>query len=207
MPLPVSGQVGEQIISSGVTTQPLRQGKLADVIVSELNGRYYEQAYNGRLYAAYSAARALSLPATAMIGLQLWNGSTNRNLVLLKTGGFIAVTSATTTGIILASGTGQTTAPTSQTATDTSKNLFIGGSAPLGTATALGTFVNAPTGVATLMHNTAAIATVGEDAGYLVDFEGSIILPPNTYAAIAAVGAAAAASAWFGFLMWTEVPI
>jgi hypothetical protein len=209
MPLPVSGQVGEQIIAPGVTTQPLRQGRLASVIVSELDGRYYEQALNKRIFVAYSAARALSLVGTAMVGLQLWNGSPvtgGVNLVLLKTAGMISVTSATTTGIVLARGLAQTGAPTSQTAADLIANGFIGGPAPQATATALATFTNAPAAMALLMHNTAAIATTGEDQGYLVDFEGSIIVPPQSYVAIAALGAAAGAAAWTGHLMWTEVP-
>lgn len=209
MPIPVSGQVGEQVVAQGVTSQPLRQGRLADIIVSELNGRYYEQALNKRLFSAYSAGRAATVVGTAMVGLQLWNGSplTNGvNLVLLKTGGMITVTSATTTGIILASGTGQVSAPTTQTAADTVKNLFIGGAGPQGTAIAAGTFTNAPTGILTLMHNTAAIASTGEDTGYFVDLEGSIIVPPQAYVAIATIGATAAAAAWTGFIQWTEVP-
>lgn len=209
MPLPVSGQVGEQVIAPGVTSQPLRQGPLADVIVSELNGRYYEQARNKRLFTAYSAARAITVVGTGMVGLQLWNGSPvsgGVNLVLLKTGGMIVVTSATTTGLILATGTGQVGAPTAQTAADAVKNNFIGGPAPQGTAIAAGTFTNAPTGIATLMHNTAAIAATGEDTGYNIDLEGSIVVPPQNYVAIAAIGATAAAAAWFGYLMWEEVP-
>jgi hypothetical protein len=50
-----------------------------------------------------------------MTGLQLWNGSplvNGVNLSLLKIGGNIIVTSATTTGLSFAYGTGQATAPT-----------------------------------------------------------------------------------------------
>src|SRR2546423_1409482 len=132
MPIPVSGQVGEQQLGPGVTTQPLRQGRLADVIVSELNPRYYEQALNKRMFYAYSAARAITVVGTAMVGLQLWNGSPvtgGVNLVLVKTGGIITVTSATTTGIIMSAGTGQVAAPTSTTAADSVRNAFIGGGA------------------------------------------------------------------------------
>ena len=146
-----------------------------------------------------------------MVGLQLWNGSgvgTGVNLVLLKTGGMITVTSATTTGIILATGVGQVIAPTGQTAVDSTKNNFIGAGTGAGSlATAAGTFTNAPTGMLTLMHNTAAIAATGEDMGYFVDLEGSIVVPPQNYVAIAALGATVAAAGWTGFLTWEEVPI
>lgn len=204
----IAGEVGPQQGSSG-TVLPLRQGINADVIVSELHGRYYEQASRNKLFTAYSAARAITVVGTGMVGLQLWNGSPvvgGVNIVLLKTGGMITVTSATTTGIILATGLGQVNAPTAQTAADAVKNNFIGANPPAGVAIAAGTFSNAPTGIMTLMHNTAAIAATGEDVGYLWDLEGSIVLPPQTYCAIAALGTTAAAAAWTGFLMWEEVP-
>ena len=210
MPTQVSGQVGPQLSSSGVSTQPIRQGILGDVIVSELHGRYYEQVSRGNVFTAYSAARAITVVGTGMVGLQLWNGSPvsgGINIVLLKTGGLISVTSATTTGLLLTTGVGQVSAPTGQTAADTVKCNFINGRAPNASAMAAGTFTNAPTGIATLMHNTAAIAVTGEDVGYTIDFEGSIILPPQTYCAIAALGATAAAAAWTGYLMWEEVPV
>jgi hypothetical protein len=46
----VSGQVGPVLSGDGVSAIPLRQGKLGDVIVSELHGRFYEQAYRGNIY-------------------------------------------------------------------------------------------------------------------------------------------------------------
>jgi hypothetical protein len=209
MPTQISGQVGPAQLSSGVSAVPFRQGILGDSIVSELHGRYFEQASRKNLFTCYSAARAITVVGTALVGLQIWNGSPvvgGINVVLLKTGGMITVTSATTTGIILATGVGQTAAPTGQTAADAVKNNFIGGQSPNATAIAAGTFVAAPTGFSTLMHNTAAIGTTGEDAGYYVDFEGSIILPPQTYCAICALGATGAAASWTGYLMWEEVP-
>lgn len=187
-----------------------RGGKLGDVIVSELHGRYYEQAFRKNLFTAYAAAQATSLVGTAMVGLQLFNGSPitgGINLVLLKVGGFIVATSATQTGVVLATGSGQVSAPTGQTAATRVGNNFINASAPQAVATAAGTFTNAPTAFINLLHNTAAIATVGEDAGYNLDLEGSIIIPPQCYVAFAAIGAAGAASSNFHHLMWEEVPV
>ena len=205
----VAGEVGPQQGASG-TSLPFRQGTAADLIVSELHGRYYEQSSRQKIFTVYSAARAITVVGTGLVGIQLWNGSPvagGVNLVLLKTGGMITVTSATTTGIILATGVGQVSAPTAQTAADAVKNNFIGGVPPNATAIAAGTFTAAPTCICTLMHNTAAIGTTGEDTGYFVDLEGSIVIPPQCYAAVCALGATAAASAWTGFLMWEEVPV
>jgi hypothetical protein len=209
MAIEIAGQVGPQVLSDGVT-QPFRQARSGEIVVQELHGRYYEQAVRKNIFYAYSAARAITVVGTGLVGLQLYNSSPvvgGVNLVLLKTGGLISVTSATTTGLILASGGGQVSAPSGQTAADAVKNSYLGGSSPQATAIAAGTFTNAPTGIATLMHNTAAIAATGEDAGYLVDFEGSIVVPPQYYVAIAAIGATAAAAAWTGFISWEEVPV
>lgn len=198
--------VGPQARGDG-SLLPARGGKTGELITADAHGRYYEAAVRGKLFTAYAANQATSLAGTAMVGLQVWNGSPTSggvNLVLLKTGGLLSATASACTGVVLTVGTGQTAAPSGQTAITKVTNNYIGGSNPQALATAAGTFTNAPAAIATLLHNTAAIATTGEDAGYLVDLEGSIIIPPQTYVAIATIGAAGAG--WYGYLMWEEVP-
>ena len=205
----IEAQVGPQILSDGVVDS-LRAGKTGESIVQELHGRYYEQAYRRNIYTAYCAAQATSVVGTAMVGLQVWNGSniaSGVNLVILKSAGHIAVTSASLTAVVLATGAGQVSAPASQTAATRVANNFLGGASPNATATSLATFTSAPTAIWPLLHNTAAIAVTGEDPGWLVDFEGAIIVPPQYYVCIAAVGAAAAASGMNLSLMWEEVPV
>lgn len=193
-------------LSSGVQVTD-RGGNMGEKIVSELQPRYYENTYRRNSYSAYAGGVATSLTGTALVGLILWNGSTSVNAVLTKSSGFIAVTSATTTGLALAKGTGQPTAPTGLTAITASGNDFIGGMASQCTAYNAGTVLVAPTVAWPLLHNTAAIAVTGEDNGYSVDFEGSIIVPPQTFVAIVALGAAAGAASTFLALKWIEVPI
>lgn len=185
-------------------------GEFSDILVSQLMPRYYEQASRKNIFTAYAAAQATSLVGTGMVGLQLWNASpvvNGVNIVLMKVGGFILATSATQTGVVLATGVGQVSAPSGQTAATRSGNNFIGGQAPQALATNAGTFTNAPTAFLNLIHNTAAIATVGEDPGYSLDLEGSIIIPPQCYMAFAAIGAAGAAGSNQHHVMWMEVPV
>lgn len=180
------------------------------MVVTELHGRYYEQAYRRNLYTAYAAAVATSLAGVAMVGLQIWNGSpvaSGVNLVILKVGGFCAVSSAASTGLVLATGAGQVAAPTGQTAITRVTNNYLGGALPNATATNAGTFTNAPTAMLTLLHNTVAIAITGEDPGYQFDLEGSLIVPPQSYVCVAAVGAALAAAGGFHHIMWEEVAV
>ena len=190
----------------------LLQLQLGEAAVSQLLPRYATLAWSGKVFSAYSAAQATSLAGTAMVGLQLYNGSPVSgagavNLVLLKAAGNIIVTTAALTGIVLVTGVGQTSAPTGQTAATRSSNNLIGGAGPTALALNAGTFTNAPTAIWPLLHNTAAISATGEDPGWLIDFEGSIIIPPQTYAAVAAVGAASSAGGVNAGFMWAELPI
>lgn len=203
---PVQGQTGSQGPNPDGGINVMRLGRAADLITSNLQGQYYENTYRKNSFLAYSSAQLLSASGTAMTGLQLWNGSSNVNLVLGRWAVQVSVTSASLTGIALATGTGQTTAPTSQTAATKIGNAFLGGVSPLATALNAGTFAVAPTSQWLLMHNTAAIATTGDDAVF-DDFNGSIIVPPFGYVALCALGAASAAAAVTASLHWSEVPV
>lgn len=185
-----------------------RAGRSGDLIVSELHGRYYEQALRGNIFTSYVATVATSAPATATIGNMVWNPpGSGVYLSILKWTSQIVATSASTTGIVLAGGY-QTTTPTSTTAaTFTGKTLVNQQTAVLGQAKAysIATVLVAPLVLVVLHHNTAAIATTGEDviAG---DLEGSIVVDEGGFVTMAALGAAAAASAHTSSLMWEEIP-
>ena len=206
---PIQTLVGPAVASDG--TNPIaRSGRAGESIVQELHGRYFEQAFRKNLFIAYAAAQATSLVGTGMVGLQIYNGSPvagGVNLVLLKAAGFCAVTTPVATGLVLASGSGQLSAPTGQTAATRTGNTFIGGQGSSALATVAATFTNAPTALWPMMHNTIAIAVTGEDPGYQVDFEGSIIVPPQSYICVASLGAALVASGGFHSFMWEEVPV
>lgn len=180
---------------------------LGEMGVSEVMARYAALAQSGYIYSARCALQATSLVGTALVGLQVWNRSSLFNLHLLKASGNIVATSASQTGLALAVGTSQTSAPTSQTAATNVQNNFVGGAAPAALALSAGTFSVAPVACWDLLHNTAAIATTGDDIGFQMDFEGSIVIPPNCYAAIVSLGAAGAASSNNLNLMWAELPV
>jgi hypothetical protein len=202
------GQVQNSVVATRQTGQPnATQLWLGELAVSEIMPRYTALAYSGQLFTARAAVQATSVAGTAMVGLQLTNNTANKNAVIMMVGGNVVVTSATQTGVALAAGTGQAAAPTAQTAASRSGNNFIGGAAPACLATNAATFVNAPVAFMDLLHNTAAIATTGEDQGYVLDIGGAIVVPPGTYAAFAALGAAGAAASNNHWIMWAELPL
>lgn len=187
----------------------LPSGLAGENVMSELLPRYSSLTKLGKVFTARSALQTLSLAGTAMTGLILWNSSpagSGVDLHLLKCSGDVAATSATMTGIALAYGKGQPSAPTTATLATSTASDYIGGNVGSGIAYSVGTVVTAPIAQFDVMHNTAAIASTGEDTGFLVDFEGSIIVPPQQFVCFVALGAASAASAVNLCLKWAELP-
>jgi hypothetical protein len=190
--------------------QNLMQLWMGEVGVSQVMPRYSAMAKSGFIYTARGALQQLSLAGTAMTGLVVWNSSTPVNgvdLHILKISGNVAVTSATMTGIALARGTGQASAPTSTTAASAYGNNYLGGAAGSGNAYTVATVAVAPVAMWDVLHNTAAIATTGEDVGFYEDLEGSVVVPPGGIITFVALGAASAAAAVNLGIMWAELPV
>lgn len=99
----IQGQVGPQVLADG-TEQTLRLGKLAGLIVQELHGRYYEQAYRaGTFLGATQAAVSLSALSATATGLILTNpAGSGKNLVLLDLSIAVASASAAAATLTLA---------------------------------------------------------------------------------------------------------
>lgn len=205
----ITGYVGQTATAADGSQPIARMGRQNDIIVSELHGRYYEQAFRRNLFYAYTTAATLTASNTTYTGHGLYNGSSGSsavNLVLQKVGVGVSVTSASMTGIALGYSSGQNIVPTGQTAATQVGNLYLGGAAPLATAFKAATLVTAGTPLFPIMHNTAAINTVGVDQ-VVMDFEGSVIVPPGGVITLLALGAASASSAVTAAFFWEEVPV
>ena len=204
----MAGRAGIARFGDGQSTLDTRLGQQGDLIVSELHGRYYEQAVRKNVFFSLSVARATSLVTTAMIGNIVYNPpDSGVNLSLLKWQSQVIVTSATLTGVGLAVGY-QPTTPTTVTAADATGSTYLQQPTLLtgkAKAYAIATVLIAPVMVTMLHHNTAAINTVGIDQAS-GDFEGQFIVPPGAFICVAAAGAAAAASGHTSWLSWEEVP-
>lgn len=202
---PFTIQSGNQENANGVIA-PARGGRTGEQMVSLLHNSRYETGYRGKYFYALATAQTLSVAGTAMTGLILWNGSPLVNLALDRVQLIVSVTSASMTGIGLGSTAvgAQTSAPTTTTAITASGSTFLGASTSAATAYTIGTTLAVATR-ASLLHNTAAINTVGLDS-FQVDIAGFVI-PPYTAVALTALGAASAASAVTATLFWEEIPV
>lgn len=208
MPIPVSGQVGEQVVAPGVTSQPLRQGPLADVIVSELMGRYYELCRNGRLFMAHAIVTAPVIYTTAAGtgGPLIWNGSPKVNVVPLAVGFGVTVVTTVAAALGLTGNSGQTSAPTTTTAIDSRANMLIGGAASNSTPYRIGTVTNAGNFFFPFAHLHTGALTVDTTGMQWLDIGGAVIVPPNSWVSIAASATAATTVASIG-IIYAEVPV
>ena len=179
-----------------------RGGQLGDTIVSELQGRYYEQTYRKNKFSWANPAAVT--PAATFAGTAptscIYNppGSTV-NLVLTKVSAVFAAAPAGAVVVGLAVGF-NAAAPTGIT-NGSPVNNFLGQAAGQGKSATAITLGTAPALTIPLLAVDAASAIT--PAGAVVDIAGSIVIPPGGYAAL---NSNAACSIVGGF-EWDEVPV
>ena len=207
----MTGSVGQPGQSNAPGSHPqIRQGAFADVIVSELNGRYYEAAYRGNVFWAGALVTAPVIFSTAAGsgGPFIWNQSLTKNLVLLKMTCAIAVVS--TVAGALGIGLGTSTAPSSITVPDACFAANNPGVLLTGTTNAVVGRIATPSAAAVNFFpvfsiNTGAL-TVAAGLQMTYEFDGGIIVPPGSFATICSSATLSTLQAKLG-LCWMEVPI
>jgi len=215
----VQGQVGapQQGMSTG-TTPPVRQGALGDMIVSELHGRYFEQAYRRNMYSGAIAsatgvtATALGIvTATAYTGVVLYNPPNSQIVCALQRVGWaLPIAPAAATVVSL----GQFYSPgiPYTTTAITTRNNYINGPAPTAQLFSVATFGIATTAPITTIptHTLGWVGTVAASSTSNIinntDFEGSVIIPPGGGVCIY-LSTVAQTNGFFGSMSWEEVPI
>src|SRR6266566_7865569 len=92
------GVVGPQVLTDG-SKNDIRLGRLGELIVTELHGKYYEQAFRGNVFAnAAASATFLAATGTAITPCSLFNPvGSGKNLVLIRT--VLAITTLSGTQI------------------------------------------------------------------------------------------------------------
>jgi hypothetical protein len=208
MPAPIVTQVGPALASDS-SQPPARSGRLGDLIVSELNGRYYEQASRGRLFWAYATVTAPVIYSTAAAtgGPLVWNPSNSGvNVAVLAVTCGVTVVTTVAAALGLTGNTGQTSAPSSTTAIDGRTNALIGGAASASTPYRIGTPTNAGGFFAPLMQLHTGALTVDTFGLGFIDVGGSVICPPGCWVSIAASATATTTVAQLGML-YSETPV
>lgn len=201
-------QVGPQLASDG-SPIPIRAGRLGEQIVSELNGRYYEQASRGRTYHAFAIVTAPVIFSTAAGtgGPLIWNPPTSGvNLSVLAVTCALTVVTTVAAALGLTGNTGQTVAPTTTTAIDQRSSALIGGQASISTPYRVGTPSVAGGFFLPLLQLHTGALTVDNLALGVIDVGGAIVAPPGSWVSLAASATATTTVAQLG-LMYAEIPV
>lgn len=203
----VGGIVGQQTYS-GAGESTLRLDALGDTVVSELHGKYYLQSKNKNLFLATAIVTAPVIFSTAAGtgGPLIWNGSADKNVVILAMTAAVTTASTVAGGLGLTGNTGQVSAPTSTTAIDSRSNCFIGGAASVSTPYRVGTPVNAGGFFFPVYEVGTGALTVATNAPDWVEIGGAIVCPPNGWVSVAGSATLTTAVIQIG-LIYEEVPV
>lgn len=194
------GLVGAQQVGDG--SQPiLRVGNQGDQIVSQLHGRFFEQAKRGNLFVLANQAAVSNTAglATTFTGLAVANPSgSGKNLVLLHAGvGQVAAGAAAAVGIMTGSG--------AAAGSLTPRNCLVGGGASVANGTNSATIA---TPVLERVFGTiGSLATTGYglQPGLQYQADGSLVVPPGFF--FASYTSAALTSALIWSFVWEEVTV
>lgn len=199
---------GTNKISDGLTPN-LRGGLMGDLIVSKLQGDYFENTYRQKTFNGGIVGQVTSAAlSTTYTGLCLSNpvGSGWLLVPTLVGYGFI-VAPAAGMAIGLMTGYNSSTNVT-HTAVVTPRNNYFGvGGNGVGLLDNSATLPTAPTINTIFDAMTAATITTSPKApGGLIDLKGAIALPPGAYCCIYTSVASGAAGGHFSFT-WNEIPL
>lgn len=193
--------VGPQAKNSDSTQPLIRGGQQGDLIVSELHGRYYEQALRGNMYRICSQAAVTTTAglATTWTGLAISNpaGSGVNAVVNLFTVSQFAVGAAGVIGIMTGAG--------AAAGTLVPKNALVSGTTGKVTASAGATIATPVLDITIGQVGSVATTGYGLTPGLVVDLGGSLIIPPGFFAA-SFTSIVTTTALQFGY-QWEEVPV
>lgn len=199
----IFGQTGPNGPIASGSNVPVRQGNLGEAIVTELNGKYYEQAVRGNMfYAVNSAAQALSLSGTTTYtGLTVANPTgSGKNLHICKAGWATTIAITGVGAVVL--GTGATVAQTTGSSTGPVPTVLGSGAASVAKVGASCTYGSNPAILRPLVGihwitggtSVAPIFT-------MEDIAGEIIVAPGQQVSLVSI---TTANTGIGFISWIE---
>ncbi len=209
----IQPQVGPLATTTSLASgqQPAaRAGNMGDLIVSELQARYYEATYRRALFHAANTAVTTTTVglATAYTGLCLSNPiNSTVNVSIIKVGWSLIVVQPAVASIALACGFNSGTNVTHTAAVAPHNSFFTAAYTGQALCDSSATLPTAPFYTHILGSAlTGAATTVPQVSPTVVDLEGSVILPPGGYAIIAQSTVSGTNGFW-GSFSWTEVPV
>lgn len=180
--------------------------------VLDIHGRYFEASSRGNLFVAHAIVTTPAIWSTEVGtgGPLLWNGSAavpgakvNANILAVGFGTSVVTTAAVALGFT--GGYGQTAAPTTTTAIDSTSCLLINDATSRCTAYRIGTTGTNRFFMPFAQVHTGAL-TVDTTGIQWVDVEGLITVPPDSFVSLAA-SATGSTLVMHASLIWEEIPV
>ena len=189
------GAIGKQV----GTVPTASGGEFGEILISELQPQYYEQAYRGNVFVAANPATitmTTTLTTTATVFGIANPPTSGKNMVLLQSGFYLTSTTQTAIGLVLQSYFSTLSATTTSV---TINPTFVGGPGVTKMQTTL-TLQGAPY-VASIIGGLGTSAVT--QTMNIADLRGSVMVGPGCAVAIESI----AATTGFFSLSWIEVPI
>jgi hypothetical protein len=201
----LKGVVGPQANSNGAQNY-VRSDVLGGLHVSELLAPYYEAVRQGIVFGALAqtvTAPVIWSTASGQGAPLVYNGTTDKNVVLLAMGVGTLVASTVAGSLGIAVGYAGAV-PGSTTVADARWNCLGGGGASAATPYRLGTPANAATSFTPIIR-ASTTALTGEVGISFVELKGMFVIPPGYFCSIAG-SATLSTMQMHGALIWMEVP-
>jgi hypothetical protein len=178
---------------------------MANLSTGNAGSSYFEYAYRSEVFAAYATITAPVIYSTAAGtgGPLLWNGTANRNAIILGITCALSVVSTVAAALGITGNSGQTAAPTATTAIGSVACLRVGGQLPFCQTYSIGTPTNAGNFFLPLLGLGTGALTVSDQTLGFINLEGMIVVPPNSWVSLAASATATTTVAYTG-LIWAE---
>jgi hypothetical protein len=215
MPIQLTGVVGPQgPLVDSTQSAPARQGKYGELSVSELQAKYYEQAYRGNIFfAAHQAATTFSangMTSASAVGLCVYNPpQSNKNLVPIQLELVMTnyVTTSTDVQVVVALSSAYSNAvPVSAGGLTAYCSKGVGQAVSIALCAATLTFAAAPIiwkAIYSAFNTTTIASAIPTASAQVVDIGGSLVIPPGTGMAIVASNA----STGIASVTWMELAI
>lgn len=178
----LTGQIGPQTASDGAPL-PLRQGRTAEAVVTELHGKYFEQTLRGNVFTWAAAAAVLNTAGTTASTVLVNPAGNSKNLSLIRIE--VSVTALAGTPVV---GTYNTyinsntvAAAVTGTAGVAQSSLIGSNFQPQGKVFTAATLPAAPTLFRPLANKeTGAATTIPYLQTFVLEFDGTCVLTPGT---------------------------
>lgn len=196
------GDVGERNVALGAVNQKARLDRQAGLMVSNLHGKYTEQALRGNLFGVSNQAAVATTAALAgaWTGLCVSNPSTsNFDLAILEFGGSLSVAGSDDGSMGLLGAT--IAAPASNV---TIKNMKMGDRASIAIADDGATIVGGYVIGAPFAYGIGATNLVNQTGTFAWKLDGALIVPPGH--TVATYTTTATTAAFIFYFIWEEIP-